>query len=370
MEFSLFFPKTIFFGNDSVQNLSGVVAKFGNRALIITGKTSSRKSGALEKVSRILDGKNIKYEVFDDISEEPDFELVDKIKSSKKGIDFVIGIGGGSALDTAKAVAGVYHGEKSTREYLGKDIDPEISVSFIAITTTSGSGSEITLNAVLNDNEKGNKYSIASPHFQASVSIVDPVLTYSIPVGTTVATGMDALTHALESYTSKAANPVTMGLALKATELICNNIIRLAENIDDHEAREKMALGSMTAALAFSQTGVGVAHSISHPLGAIFKIPHGVINAILIPKVVKYNNETCLERYREIADFLGIEDELYVYLEELTSKLPLPKGLAEAGYKKGYEEEILKKTFESRSITKNPREVFDTDVLDIINECL
>lgn len=371
MNFSLKFPSNLVFGENSVDQLGEHIVEFGNKCIIVTGTKSTKESGALDRVIDALKNNNVKCIIYDKVRGEPDTDVVDNIRfwAEREDADFIIGLGGGSALDAAKASAGLYGQELPTVEYLNKKPFEYKGIPFIAIPTTSGTGSEVTLNAVLHNPIKKNKNSIAHPKFQAKLSIVDPTLTYSMPSWVAAASGMDALTHAIESYTSKAANPITMALAAKAIELIGRSLIKAVDNNLDVEAKSNMALASTTAALAFSQTGVGVAHSISHPLGALFGIPHGIANAILLPVVMDYNDKECHDKYQEIAKLLGVKRKASDCIRELLYKMPIPKTLKDAGYKKGKEKEIIKRTFESRSLKKNPREVKENDILDILEQC-
>lgn len=372
MKFSLNFPSNILFGENIIEKLGEEVRDLGKKCIVVTGAKSTKKTGTLNRVILNLKKYDIDSIVFDHIQKEPNTDIVDEARelAEKESVDFIIGLGGGSALDVAKATAGLYGLNLSTSKYLNKEPFNYKGIPFVAIPTTAGTGSEITLNSVLYNPVTGNKNSLAHPKFQAILSIVDPTLTYSMPPYITSATGMDALTHAIESYTSKEANPVTMALAGEAIKLIGRNIVKVVENGMDKEGRSNMALGSTIAALAFAQTGVGVAHSISHPMGAIFHISHGVANAILLPEVINFNYESCRDRYDRIAELLGGDKSASEQVRNILNKLPIPHSLMEAGYKHGKENEVIDKTFQSRSLKKNPREVKKTDVLEIINKCL
>lgn len=372
MAFTLNFPENVIFGENTIEALGEKSRNFGSKCIIVTGKKSTKESGALEKTIDSLTKSNISYIVLDEVEGEPDTKVVDKIReiSKAEGVEFIIGLGGGSALDVAKAAAGLYGQALPTLEYLNKEPFSYTGIPFIGIPTTSGTGSEITLNSVLYNGKKGNKNSIAHPKFQSRLSIIDPVLTYSMPPRITASSGMDALTHAIESYTANTANPITMALAGKAIELIGRSLVKAVENGYDKDARSDMALGSAVAGLAFCQTGVGAAHAISHPLGAIFHIPHGMANAILLPVVVEFNKVASSEKYEEIGKLLGGSGEASKQIRDLLKNMPIPKTLMEAGYSKGKEEEIIEKTFQSRSLKKNPRVVEEKDILYIIEECL
>ncbi|MBU5439103.1 iron-containing alcohol dehydrogenase [Tissierella sp. MSJ-40] len=372
MNFSLNFPSNLIFGPNSVEEVGEKTKEFGEKCIIVTGKNSTKKSGALDKVLNSLSANKITSLVFNHIVDEPNTIMVDEVRklAEEERADFIIGLGGGSPLDVAKAAAGLYGQEEDTLEYLNKKPFEYKGIPFIAIPTTSGTGSEITLNSVLYNSRTNNKASIAHPKFQSRLSIVDPILTYSMSPEVTASSGMDALTHAIESYTSKTANPVTKALAGEAIRLIGKSILKAVHNGNDSEARTNMALASTTAGLAFAQTGVGVAHAISHPLGAIFEISHGVGNAILLSPVIDFNDRDCHEQYVEIGKLLGGEKSASSQIKKLLRNMPIPQNLTEAGYKKGKEDLIIEKTYESRSLKKNPRQVNREDILEIIEKCL
>lgn len=372
MHIDLTFPNKIVFGTGKLEKIGELTKAFGKKSLIVTGKNSSKESGALDNIIKNLRKQDIEAEIFDSISGEPDTDLVDDLRQvlKEKDIDFVIGLGGGSVLDVAKAAAGLYGQEEATVEYINGKPFTYRGLAFIGVPTTAGTGSEVTLNSVLYNPRTKNKASLAHPKFQARLGLIDPILTYNMPADITASTGMDALTHAIESYTSKAANPVTMALAGEAISLIGQNILKTIEDGNNKEARSSMALGSLMAALAFSQTGVGVAHSISHPLGALFNIPHGIANAILLPVVVEYNYDACTEKYEEIANLLGGRGSAKEQIDNLLRKMPIPQRLEQAGYKKGKEADIIERTFQSRSISKNPRKVEKEDVIKILENAM
>jgi 1,3-propanediol dehydrogenase/alcohol dehydrogenase len=371
MQFNLHFPGSLMFGNDSVEKLGEAAKEYGNRCLIVTGK-SSTKSGVLDRTVKSLEKMNIGYSVFDRVGGEPDCDIVDDVRevAEQEEVQFIIGLGGGSPLDVAKAAAGLWGQELDTIKYLNKEPFEYKGIPFVAIPTTAGTGSEITLNSVFYNPVSGNKKSLAHPHFQARLAIVDATLTYSMSPRLTAFTGMDALTHAVESYTSLKANMVTRTLAAKAVELVINNIMNAIEDGTHKKARSNMALGSMMAGLAFAQTGVGAAHSISHPLGANFHIPHGVACALLLPAVIDFNSKDCRDKYEELEKMLGIDKPLSSYLRELIKKMPIPQSLTEAGYNKEREDIVVASTFDSRSIENNPRKVEKKDVIEILEKCL
>ncbi len=352
MEFSLNFPQNIVFGENTLAKLGELTKVYGTRCFIVRGHKSVESSGVLEKLELSLRREGIKCVGFYKVKGEPDCSMVDEVRKlvEIEGVDFIIGVGGGSALDVAKAVAGLSGQLLPTVDYLNKTPFQYNGLPFIAIPTTAGTGSEITLNSVLNNPTNGNKNSIADPKFQPVLSIVDPILTYGMPPMITASTGMDALTHAIESYTSKNANPLTMSLAEKAIELIGKSLIKAVNDGSDVEARRNIAMGSMIAALAFAQTGVA--------------------NAILLPEAIGFNDRDCHERYKRAEELMGADKKLSDFIRDMIKEMPIPHNLSEAGYRKGKEQEIIEKTFQSRSLKKNPREVEEKDVLEILEKCI
>ncbi|MGI6588743.1 MAG: iron-containing alcohol dehydrogenase family protein [Peptococcia bacterium] len=372
MQFTLHFPSKLIFGDNTLDKLGENAIEFGKKCLLVTGKKSTRESGTLQKTMESLTKNDIKCLCFSEVSGEPDCEIVDRVRTlaEKEKVDFLVALGGGSSLDTAKAAAGLMGQDLPTVEYLNKAPFEYKGIPFVAVPTTAGTGSEITLNSVLYNPVTENKKSLAHPCFQARLSIVDPTLTYSMLPRLTAITGMDALTHAVESYTSLKANEVTKALAARAIKIICENLRATVENNLYCEGRSKMALGSMMAGMAFAQTGVGAAHSLSHPLGALFHIPHGVACALLLPEVVAFNSVVCRDKYEEITVMLGLKEDFSAYLHKIVKQLPLPQTLTEAGYREGREKKIVTASFDSRSIKNNPRKVEKKDVMNILVRCL
>ncbi|BES64596.1 alcohol dehydrogenase EutG [Gottschalkiaceae bacterium SANA] len=365
---ALTLPKRVLIGEGVLKQLAEEMKGFSKKGMIITGGNSVKRSGTLNRVLEELAAFDCL--VYDQVSCEPTTEMADMARKAARefGAGFVIGLGGGSAMDVAKTTAGLYGLDESTQACMDLKTFDKKNIPFIGIPTTAGTGSEITLNAVLYSKTTKNKQSIAASWFQAEVALIDSELTISMPAALTAATGMDALTHAIESYTSTVANEVTKAIALEAIEAIGKGLIPACENGEDREARLLMAKGSALAALAFSQTGVGIAHAISHPLGAEFHISHGVANAILLPEAIRFNRVVCEGDYKQIAKALGMEDA-EVGIRKWLSLLPIPKTLSQAGYERGHEESILEKTFLSRSLKKNPRQASREDVLMLIEWC-
>lgn len=371
MNFTLHLAPLIEFGEGKIEHIGSILDKDSRkRVLIITGKNSSKAQNALERILRSLDEASVQYIVYDEISGEPDTEIVDHVRelAKKEQVDSVIGLGGGSPMDTAKVVAGLFGQEKKTLDYLRKEKFIYRGLPFYAIPTTSGTASEVTLNAVFLDREKNNKYSISDVKFMPSAAIIDPELTYGLSPEITAATAMDAFTHAVESLVSYESNEFTKFLAEEAILLILKHYDEALR--DDKTARAYMSKGSLYAGLAFAQTGVGLSHAISHPLGAMYHIPHGVANAILIPKVIRFNMKTSHDEYRHIEQRLGIDINLGDFMEHIVEELPIKTHLKEYGFKMDDARTVAKLAMTSRSYLRNPRIASEEEIMEILAECL
>jgi alcohol dehydrogenase class IV len=278
------------------------------------------------------------------------------------GYEAVIGVGGGSAMDTGKTIASLVNNEGSAADYQsGKEIvNP--GLPFIAIPTTAGTGAEVTNNSVITDTEKKLKQSIRSPLMIAKVAIIDPMLTVSMPPSVTAASGMDALTQAIENYVSLTTNPFSDTLALRAISLISGNLVKAFKNGDDLEARENMTLGSMFGAMAFANAALGAVHGLAHPVGALFNVAHGVICALLLPHVMEYNLSVRVARYAEIAQAMGqhgdsdeeIAQKSINMVRNMLSEMKLPRCLSEFGISKD-DIPLIIKSARGSSLNNNPR---------------
>lgn len=370
MEFRLHLAPLIEFGEGKLEQIGEILDKDSRRkVLIITGKNSSRARGALDRLGSALQELGIESVVFDGVSKEPDTDIVDHLRevAEKEEVDAVIGLGGGSPMDVAKVVAGLFGQEKKTIDYLRKESFVYKGLPFYAIPTTAGTASEVTLNAVFLDKERHNKYSISDPKFMPRAAIIDPELTYGLSPELTAATAIDALTHAIESYVSYESNEFTKFFALEAILLILKHYDEALE--DDKTARSYMAKGSLYAGLAFAQTGVGLSHAISHPLGAMYPIAHGVANAILLPKVIHFNMKTSHEEYRRIEQELGIDMNLGDYIQNITDGLPIRTKLSDYGFRTEDASRIAKLAMTSRSYLRNPRIATEEEIIEILREC-
>lgn len=327
INFSLIFPSYVHFGFGSLEKLAGFELK-GNNCFIISGKNSMKNYGFIDRIIGILKKRKINYFCFNEVEPEVSVETVNiatKIAKKNKA-DIVIGIGGGSAIDCAKAVAGLATQDINVdvRDYIdGVETIKKDPLFFIAITSTAGTGSEVTKNAVLLYPEKNNKLSLRSEKLVPRIVILDPDLTMTMDKNITAYSGLDALSHAVESYFSKSANDITKVFSETAIKLIFENLPVTYKDGKNKEARYYMLLASFIAGLSFANAGLGAVHGISHTAGAVCKIPHGLANAILLPYVVIFNSKYCPERLKALEE--KTFKNFIKRLIELNKKLGIPE---------------------------------------------
>lgn len=279
-----------------------------NKALIVTD-ADLVKFGVVKKITDLLDKNNMAYAIYDKVKANPSVTVVKEgVEAFKKaGADYMIAIGGGSPQDTAKGIGIIINNPEFADVVSLEGVAPtkHKSVPVIAIATTAGTAAETTINYVITDEEKRRKFVCVDPHDIPVVAIVDPEMMSSMPKGLTAATGMDALTHAIEGYTTLASWELADTLNLKAIEIISRSLRKAVEN--DPKGREDMALGQYMTGMAFSNVGLGVVHGMAHPLSAFYNTPHGVANAVLLPYVMEFNAPYTGEKFREIARAMGVK---------------------------------------------------------------
>ncbi|RHP52859.1 lactaldehyde reductase [Clostridiaceae bacterium AF31-3BH] len=301
--------ETSYHGKGAIQEIAGEVKRRGFKKAFVCSGPTIFKQGVTKKVTDVLDQAGCAYEVYTNIKENPTIENVQNgVEEYKKsGADFIIAIGGGSPMDTAKAIGIIINNPEfaDVRSLEGVVPTKNPCVPIIAVPTTAGTAAEVTINYVITDVEKKRKFVCVDTHDIPVVAVVDPDMMSSMPKGLTAATGMDALTHAIEGYITKAAWEITDMLHLKAIEIISSSLRGAVENTP--EGREGMALGQYIAGMGFSNVGLGIVHSMAHALGAVYDTPHGVANAILLPTVMEYNADATGEKYRDIAKAMGVE---------------------------------------------------------------
>ena len=371
--FTLMYPARVIFGRGVIKRLAEEILSLGKRALLVTGCSAMRKSGVLDRVGAIMKSAGVEFSLFDGVESDPSLETVNEGIEfiQRERCDVVIGLGGGSAIDVAKAIASIVKQPGTVWEYhRGKKIEKE-GLPFIAVSTTAGTGAEITNNSVLMDREKLVKKSIRSPHMIAKVALVDPELTLSIPPRITAYTGMDAFVQALESYVTKTSNPITDTLALQAIEVIFHNLPKAVQEGGNIEVREKMALGSLFSAMAFSNSGLGAVHGLAHPIGAHFGVPHGLACAVLLPHVVGFNLKVRYEKFSQLAEKIGVEktENLPCIMKKFLQRIGIPLDFRDYEITETDFSTIIAES-RSSSMSKNPRQASDEDLKEILRRVI
>ena len=301
--------ETSYHGKGAIQDIATEVKTRGFKKAFVCSDPDLIQFGVTKKVTDVLDNAGFAYEIYSNIKPNPTIENVQTgVKAFKdSGADYIIAIGGGSSMDTSKAIGIIINNPEfeDVRSLEGVAPTKKPCVPIIAVPTTAGTAAEVTINYVITDVEKKRKFVCVDTHDIPVVAIVDPDMMSSMPKGLTASTGMDALTHAIEGYITKGAWEMTDMFHLKAIEIISKNLRGAVENTP--EGREGMALGQYVAGMGFSNVGLGIVHSMAHALGAVYDTPHGVANAILLPTVMAYNADATGDKYKYIAKAMGVE---------------------------------------------------------------
>lgn len=301
--------ETSYHGAGAIQHIvDEVKSRSFKKALVVTDKDLI-KFNVVEKVTALLDKAGLAYEIFDEVKANPSVDVIKKgvAKFKQSCADYLIAIGGGSPIDSSKAIGIIINNPEFEDVLSLEGVAPthQKCVPIIAIPTTAGTAAEVTINYVITDEANKRKFVCVDVHDVPAVAIVDPDMMSSMPKGLTAATGMDALTHAIEGYTTKAAWALTDALHLEAIRLIAKHLRSAVENTK--EGREGMALGQYVAGMGFSNVGLGIVHSMAHPLSAYYDTPHGIANAVLLPYVLEFNAPATGEKFREIARAMGVK---------------------------------------------------------------
>jgi len=369
----IYFPAINLIGPGAVKEIAVEIKKLELKKLLVVTDKMLRSIGVVKKVTDVLDADNIDYVVFDDVKPNPTTQNVysglDLYKSS--GCDGILSIGGGSPQDAAKAIGILQTNGGKVPDYEGIGKSRKKSVPILAVNTTAGTASEVTINYVITDEERKIKMVIVDPNSLASVAVNDPELMIDKPAGLTAATGMDALTHAIESYITKGAFRLSDTLSLEAIRLIGESLEDAVKDGKNLEARSKMAWASYIAGLSFSNAGLGIVHSMAHQLGSEYDLPHGVANALLLPYVEEFNSVVCEEKFRNIAQALGrnvegltiteAKDEAIEALKEMAVKLNIPL-LKDTSFNPADVERLSVQAFADVCTGGNPRDVTVGDI--------
>ena len=369
---------TSYFGQGAIQEIVNEIKNRHFKKALVTSTPDLFEFKVATKVTELLNAAGIAYEVYDGIKPNPTIENVTAgVEACKAaGADVIVAVGGGSPIDTSKAIATIITNPEfaDVRSLEGLAPTKNPCLPIIAVTTTSGTAAEVTINYVITDVEKNRKFVCVDPHDIPIVAIVDPDMSASMPTGLCAATGMDALVHAVEGYITKGAWELTDMLHLKAIEIIGRSLRSAVAG--DYAGREAMSLGQYIAGMGFSNVGLGIVHSMAHPLSAVYDIPHGKACAMLLTAVLKFNAPATGEKYREIARVMGVPDvdsmdqETYRQaaidvIQKLADDVGIPKSLSEAGVKREDIPFLAESAFNDACTPGNPRDASLEEIIGI-----
>jgi len=369
---------TSYFGQGAIQEIVNEIKNRHFKKVLVTSTPDLFEFKVATKVTDLLDAAGIAYEIYDGIKPNPTIENVTAGVEACKvaGAEAIVAVGGGSAIDTSKAIATIITNPEfaDVRSLEGLAPTKNPCLPIIAVSTTSGTAAEVTINYVITDVEKNRKFVCVDPHDIPIVAIVDPDMSASMPTGLCAATGMDALVHAVEGYITKGAWELTDMLHLKAIEIISRSLRSAVAG--DYAGREAMSLGQYIAGMGFSNVGLGIVHSMAHPLSAVYDIPHGKACAMLLTAVLKFNAPATGEKYREIARVMGVPDvdsmdqETYRQaaidvIQKLADDVGIPKSLSEAGVKREDIPFLAESAFNDACTPGNPRDASKEEIIGI-----
>ena len=376
--------ETAYFGRGCRQELSNEIKTRGfNKVLVVTDK-ALYECGVTGKVTQILDEAGIAYEVYSEVKPNPTVKNVQDgvAKCKESGADVIVAVGGGSAMDTAKGISIIMTNpdRADVVSLNGASNTANKGMPMIALPTTHGTAAEVTINYVITDEERKVKMVCVDPHDIPILAIVDSELMESLPKGTAAATGLDALTHAVEGYITKAHNTMSDMFHMRAIELIFENLPK-AVNEKDPKAIENMSIAQYMAGMGFSNVGLGIVHSMAHQLGAVYDTPHGIANAILLPTVMRFNGEVCADKFREILCHIGRPDardlndqdviNTFVWkITELSKAVGVTQTVKDTGCKEEDLEMLAEKAMEDPCKPGNPREVTKEDFIRLYREAM
>lgn len=375
MSYRMILNETSYFGAGSIVHIVDEVKKRGfKKALVVTDKDLI-KFNVATKVTKLLDDNRLSYQIFDDVIPNPTIGIVQKgVEIFKQsGADYLIAIGGGSPQDTAKAIGIIINNPEyaDVRSLEGVAPTKKPAVPTIAIPTTAGTAAEVTINYVITDEEKKRKFVCVDPHDIPAVAIIDSDMMASMPASLKAATGVDALTHAIEGYITKGAWELSDMFHIKAIEIISRSLRDSVKGVA--KGGEDMALGQYIAGMGFSNVGLGLVHGMAHPLGAFYSTPHGVANAVLLPHIMAYNADFTADKFRNIAKAMGVVGTESMSIEQarqaavdavkqLNQDVGIPANLKAIGVKREDIPALAKAAFDDVCTGGNPR---DTNVSEI-----
>lgn len=380
--FEYFSPTRLIVGRGAIGRVPDLIREQGVRRGLVVTDPGLVAAGVAGRVLDVLRGADVPFAVYDRVEANPPFANVDEAYGVyvKERCDYLIGLGGGSSMDVAKCAGAAAAHDGQWRDLIGIGKCRNRIPFLLCVPTTYGTGSEVTPFAVVTDVETKFKASIGSPLITAHAGVLDPDLSVGLPLPIAGATGMDALTHAVESCVALTANPISEGLALHAIRLIGENLRQAAASDHNDEATERMLIASTVAGMAFSQTRLGNVHAMSHPVGGHFGVPHGVANAIILTRVMAYNSMACPQKFAEVARALGEPLEGLTTMaaaaasveavRRLGRDVGIPDGLAKVGVKKEAIPVLAEDAMKSGNILINPRKTRIEDIIRLYEESM
>ncbi|MHB1132904.1 MAG: iron-containing alcohol dehydrogenase [Chloroflexota bacterium] len=371
-------PATIYFGMDAVNKVADEAGRFQAKRAAVICDPGVSKAGIAAQIQGILGSAGVPSAVYDQVEPEPTVESLERCVAWARegGFDLLVGVGGGSSMDTTKGVAVLLKNPGSIRDYFGIDKVPNKGLPYILVATTAGTGAEISNNAVFLDVQQKLKVGTVSPFCLADVAVVDPMLTVSMPASVTAATGMDALTHAIESYTAIKATPLTEMWSLESIRLIAQNLRTAVFRGGDLQARYNMALGSLDAGIALANASAGSVHALAYPLGGTYRVAHGISNALMMPYVLEFNYIADMPKFAKIAEAMGEctdglcpREAAYKSVEavrKLSQDVGIPQRMRDVGVPESAIEPFVPGAMATaRLMDNNPRKLTESDVLAI-----
>lgn len=380
VEFAFFAPQKTRFGPGVIKEVGEQVVLLGGTKVLVVSDPGLREAGIVDRVLDIIREQGVEARVFDSVVANPmDDDCAKGAAFAKEmGADVVVGLGGGSSMDTAKTIAVLLTHGGEPKDYFGADTLSKPIAPLICAPTTSGTGSEVTPFAVITDSKTRVKMNILDSRVVPLASFVDPELTVSMPPGLTASTGMDALTHAIEAYTCNLANPLTDALALKAIAIIAASLRKAVQNGADLEARTQMALGSLIAGYAFGNADVGGVHCMAEAIGGFYDTPHGVANSVFLPIVTEFNVPSDVQKHADIAVAMGVDtsglspDEAAAAavqaIRDLARDLEIPRFRDLKGVKESDFETLAKLAAANVSAESNPRPAGEKEYLELFRK--
>lgn len=374
----LFLNEVAYFGSNARSEIPTLIKKYGFKNVLVVTQKELVKLEVTTKITELLEKEEINFLIFDEVQENPTVSNVKAgiSKAKEASADVIVAVGGGSAIDTAKAI-GIVMNNPEYEDIISLEgaITKNRSVPIIAVSTTSGTAAEVTINYVITDEEKQRKFVVVDPNDLPIAAIIDTDLVTSMPKSLAAYTGMDALTHAIEGYITKGAWEITDALHLYAIKLIGQNL-RNSVLKESKEARGKMAIAQYVAGMGFSNAGLGIVHSMAHPLGAVYGIAHGAANAVILPYVLEFNADATDDRFKDIALALGVDgtDSMNESeyrkaaidaVKKLSSDLGIPKNISELGVLEEDLELLAEYALNDACTPGNPKDVTKEDLLQL-----